>query len=164
MRGKSHLIQGAALGFVATQLGDFNEINTVVFISSCIFGSLLPDLDIETSTIGRELPPVSRIVNRCFGHREVWHTPFVGFLIFTALFFLTKIFGMTIILPGLVGFFLGWLGHLHLDSYTASGIMWLYPFTKKRFHVFPIKSGSSWEYPALFLNIILSVYSLFLIY
>lgn len=96
----THMVFGLALGYVLRF--------PVVW---AMLGSVAPDIDI---LFDYGFP---------FTHRGVLHTPlFVGFAM-AALYLATRRTAVA------AGAGLGLLSHLFLDTFTYSGIMWLYPVT-----------------------------------
>lgn len=63
MLGKQHLLFGTVTGIATVitlnQLGVIDETGMYEFTGMAMLGSLLPDIDMTTSTIGRILKPVS---------------------------------------------------------------------------------------------------------
>lgn len=109
----------------------------------CAIGSLLPDIDHPGSLLGRRMKVVSVIG---LGHRG-WTHSFLGFGIFTLLAY--------VIIPKyLLGFVIGYLSHLILDSLNPSGVAWLIPFSKKRFHIIGIPTNGLYELVFLALFVI----------
>ena len=91
--------------------------------------SLLPDIDISTSPIGRLLFPISRILERKLSHRGATHSVVASSVIAiasysTALFFkldLNYVHALNI------GYFAGWF----LDCFTKSGVQMFYPLPQR---------------------------------
>lgn len=67
MLGKQHLLFGTVTGIATVitlnQLGVIDETGMYGFTGMAMLGSLLPDIDMTTSTIGRILKPVSFILS-----------------------------------------------------------------------------------------------------
>ena len=131
MRWKQHLAFGAACGLsIGIMLYDGPNVQMTqraAFAAACCLGSLFPDIDIPESTIGRCVHPLSRVINRIFGHRGFVHSPLCA--INLSLLLCVTISRM---MPGLGsaiggGFLLGYAGHLVQDSCTARGVRWLWP-------------------------------------
>lgn len=78
-------------------------------VAHAMVGAVLPDVDILFDF----RPP--------FVHRGVVHTPVAGAVIATLLYLVADDAR-----PAL-GLALGYLAHLFLDTFTPSGIMWLFP-------------------------------------
>ena len=94
--------------------------------------SLLPDLDISSSGIGRRVRPLSSWLERTFGHRTLTHS-FVG-IIGIAVLALPLLwvsyagYGMLII---------GYFSHPFLDMFSKEGVQFYWP--KATWGVFPVK-------------------------
>lgn len=81
---------------------------------ACV-GSLLPDIDNRSSTLGRYL-------RLPFGHRTWTHSVWALVLIAAACH--------KIPVPGIWGLAFGYFLHLFLDGLSGMGVCWFYPFTK----------------------------------
>lgn len=145
MRGKSHIAMNvvtagtvACTGFLfiksdlSESLGEISKavyeflfdngtISMFIFVPAAILlyllGSLLPDIDHPYSTIGK-------IIHLPIPHRTWTHAIYVPVILFIA--------GMWYRLLFWLG--LGYFFHLFWDSFSASGVNWLYP-KKNKHHV-----------------------------
>lgn len=150
MTGKAHRVGGMVAGIVTSTLlfsGPFEEkalIISVPLIIMSVVGSLLPDLDHPSSTLGRKFKFISYPLSSVFGHRGFIHSPFFCLLIGLLMqFFYDKVpveyqhiyLGMSL------GVFVGYLSHLALDFLTVSGIPLLSPISKKKYRLMKLKSG-----------------------
>jgi len=82
-------------------------------------------------------------------HRGFTHT-LVGLLVVATPLILmvatgTTFVGADLVVSAQVGFLLGWLSHMVIDTFNTAGIPWLWPITKKRFKVMRIVTGSQRE-------------------
>ena len=108
--------------------------------------SVLPDIDTGGSYAGRLCPPLTRFIERKYGHRTLTHSLFI-----MALFVLVSL------VPILAGcgtaacFLLGYGSHPFLDTCTPNGVRLFFPFSRLRCvfpfdgnapHRFRIESGS----------------------
>ncbi len=122
--------------------------------------SLLPDIDHPESTIGRIFLPLSKYIQRKYGHRTVTHSLFAIMFIAAALLPL-------LLIPRLLqwgnpfwtGFYAGALlafsSHIFIDLFNKSGVRIFSPFSQKEYISFRTPSlrilVSSWqEYILLF--------------
>lgn len=117
----------------------------------CVAGALVPDLDAVESKIKhlklmgiKPLVPVSRAINREFGHRGLLHS-LRGWLIWTALILpMSAVVGW---LP-VAALSLGYASHLAGDACTRTCIPLLYP-KRNPFHLLPrrqrVVTGSEYE-------------------
>ncbi len=78
-------------------------------------GTLLPDIDLQGSTITRLLHFHLPITHRTWTH-AIW----IPLLIFIA----------SLKIPVLLGLTLGYMAHLICDAFSSQGICFLYPFTQ----------------------------------
>ena len=98
--------------------------------------SVLPDIDTGASIIGRVLPPLTRLIERKFGHRTLTHSlPFAALLLL--LFLLPLLAGIDLF----ACFFVGYVSHPLLDTCTPNGVRLFYPFSRVRC-VFPFDGNS----------------------
>lgn len=149
MTGKHHAIAGVCVGgcltVSAVYAGDYELLPIVSGFVGAVLGSLFPDIDTSTSKMGKKLKPISKIINKMFGHRGFFHCP----LLIIGLFFLFKyIFetnNITEYSIAYMGFLFGIGIHLVCDMMTKGGIPVLYPFYTAKFSLTRLKSGSEKE-------------------
>lgn len=168
MTGNTHVIGGvtvaAACMAVQQPIPDMSEspVMNVIFqgawVACCVFGSLLPDIDQPTATLGRRLGPVSVFINKVCGHRNFFHS-----LLFLGLIYLTFYFLLPAYTWAGIGIFLGGMSHLILDALNHTGVALFWPI-KKKFSVASIELHSLEE---LVVNMMLGLgllYSLYVMY
>ncbi len=101
-------------------------------------GALLPDLDSQSSVVGRLLPPISRWLEGRFGRCQEWHSLCINVLVGLLASPLAWLVSLQVwyMIP------LGFLSHLLLDVLTPQGIMLFWPMTRTRHTVLggPIQS------------------------
>jgi len=132
MLGKVHLASGLIAGSIAAAAIQ-DQKQALVFAGVCTLGALLPDIDIETSIIGRCVYPVSKLIHATCGHRGFFHTPLFGILAGYLTYLLVQLkWPGDAVLAGLAmsG---GVILHLILDSFTYQGVPMtlLYPIRRK---------------------------------
>ena len=122
--------------------------------------SLLPDIDHPESTIGRVFRPLSKYIQRKYGHRTVTHSLFAIMVVSAALLpllllprilqwggpFWTGLYGAAL---------LAFSSHIFIDLFNKSGVRFFAPFSQKEYISFRTPSlrilVSSWqEYILLF--------------
>lgn len=137
MQGKYHFACGIAGGAIlaATFYQYFESPildSATVVIGSCL-GSLIPDIDSPTSAIGTIVKPISKLINKAFGHRTITHS---GLWLIPLILMLSK-------MPSglLFGYIGGYFGHLLSDTLTKGGVPWFYPLKSKRYKLSRIRSG-----------------------
>lgn len=125
--------------------------NITVLMGFCVVGALMPDLDAVESKIKhikvmkiKPFVPISRAINRDFGHRHLLHS-LPGWVIWT---FLILPLGVTIGWLAIAALSLGYTSHLAGDACTRTGIPLLYP-KRIHYHLLPCKmrvvTGSDYE-------------------
>lgn len=126
MLGKEHL-QFAIITGTATFTGLYQSIEItkapVIFFTSLALGSLLPDIDLQYSSMGLEFRGMSKMISKHFPHRTFTHDVLLWSIISII---------SSIKFPFLVPFWIGYMGHLLLDAFTVKGICWGYFLHKKK--------------------------------
>lgn len=100
-----------------------------------ILGSVLPDIDLPNSYIGKKVPAISRKINTRFGHRGLTHYPSTLIVISLLLLIIFQNIEMITLVRGIyfwgsVGFVGGYLSHILLDLFNSRGLALLAPFSK----------------------------------
>ena len=154
MTSSSHLASSAFFYLAATALLE-SPIN-VEGLAITAAGSLLPDIDTPTSSIGRPFFPLSRWINQKIGHRTVTHS-FVGMAILAVLalgaaWILSQWTGKG---PALMHY--GWLlilgygSHILVDTLNKTGVELFWPcnlrcvfFYNEHYRIASAGSGDYW--------------------
>ena len=127
----------AILPLAWTYIFDRNLEVTPGLVAFCALLGLLPDIDTQTSYIGRVFPDLSRFMERTYGHRTVTHSLLALFLVGL----LSRLFTEDwILLSAAYG------SHIATDMVIGgrSGVMLLWPL-KQRYNLFNIPSASPAE-------------------
>lgn len=147
MNGNCHFVYGAAVGTALTM--NLDKVTTILpqvtntsetatlFILGGLLGGIFPDIDNESSHIGKLSAPVSTVIgfiNEFTGktgtnHRGILHDPII-YLIGLVLCYLY--------FPPMVGFFIGCLSHIFLDLFNPKGVPIL---VFKQVHIANFRSG-----------------------
>lgn len=140
MKGKTHVIGGLALGYLAFENIEILNVNLdvkTVFITAnigLIIGALLPDIDHEESMLSLRIKPISFITSKLFKHRVQTHS-IIGsismILLIGTILNLLRIEG-PVKLIFLKALSIGIASHILFDMLTFKGVALFYPFTKKR--------------------------------
>jgi membrane-bound metal-dependent hydrolase YbcI (DUF457 family) len=129
MMGHSHMATGAAAVLLVEPHQPWLVLVTTAALGAAV--ALLPDLDIESSTVSNSLGPVTRLISRglavvCGGHRGGTHSlaalAFVSFLVV----------GPKVPAPYAVAVVVGYAVHLLGDFLTGNGIPLLWPLVRHR--------------------------------
>lgn len=173
MTSANHVAGGIAITGISLSFWDINLFSNSAFLATCIFASLLPDIDHTKSIIGKLFYPISRAIDRKFGHRTITHSltffvPALLFVIFLELNLINPYFERTGATFSMIfGFAL--FSHFILDMLTVQGIPLFFPFFRNPCVIpanpnFRIRSGdfkSEAIAMAVFISITLSSYDLF---
>lgn len=75
MTGTTHLAAGAALGLFISSQYNLSLSYTLAVTTCTAAGSLIPDIDSMTSTLGRRSGLTSVLIQLFIGHRTLFHAP-----------------------------------------------------------------------------------------
>lgn len=151
MTGKTHVACGvlSAVAFTAVTGLYFKVGNAYSSGIACALlsatGSLLPDIDMPHSRMGRKHP----IISSWFKHRGMTHT-----FIFPALLFLICVISSmvkntilaTILFNIVFPCMFGWIIHIWADLFNEKGCPIFFPFTYKHIHIASFLTRSWQEY------------------
>ena len=163
MKAPNHIAGGIVFTGIFASLSGVNIFATPLAIGTTVLASLLPDLDYPKSIIGRSLFPISKWLNRNYGHRTITHSGIVLILSTLVISFIEKIIaGQTAL--SLI-FFYAFSSHLVFDMMTLQGVPLLYPFYKNPFVIpgnpgFRIRTGDVRSETVIFCFFILAGFSL----
>lgn len=139
-----------AFGLLASLLSlKYLEVpNIYTFMILTCLAAVLPDIDESKSRIGRQTGPLSWLIEKIFGHRNIFHSifPLIGIALLFIYFLKLDMIG--------TAFLIGYSSHLFIDSFTHMGIGLLYPLSNKRIRGF-VKTGGIAEH-VLFIMLILA--------
>ena len=152
MRFRTHVMLGISLFLILDLFyGIKNKI--VVFVLILLF-SVLPDIDLHTSYIGKKVKGFSYLFEFVLKHRGFIHSVWIPILLFTWL----EQYGLGIAVAG-------YLSHLGLDLLTSKGIKLFWPWLKIKG---PFVTGKLVDNMLFFmllgLNLFLIIYALDYIY
>jgi len=124
-----------------------NVPNVYVFLIIACLASLMPDMDKEESKVGKRVKPLSWVLEKLFGHRNLFHSIF-PLLAILALFF--YVLGWNVAGAAML---IGYASHLLIDSLNFAGIAPFYPLSTKRIVGF-VKTGGIVEHVLFFIILI----------
>lgn len=116
MQFRTHLLAAIIVAFLIIQNG--NIPNPILFFIIFCSATLLPDIDLPESKLGKKIWPFSLIINIFFGHRGILHSIFIP-LAFVIIGYIVNLPWIGIALAG------GYIVHLCMDMLTPSGIRFL---------------------------------------
>ena len=116
---------------------------------------LLPDIDTPHSFIGKTLKPISKFINKKYGHRTIMHS-FLAVIFIFVVSATTNNFNIVFVLT--MGYFL----HLFFDMLNPTGVPLLYPSCIS-FVIFsgiiPVRSSrETWLFAILFIVLMSYLY------
>lgn len=186
MIAPTHAIYGPAVALIVLAVFGVEASFHWTIILCAMFGSILPDIDHPTSTIGRLVPWISKPIERRFGHRAITHSA-IGTVVATIAF--ASILSITITVLRQVleqpvsielipislkflhltatdslrltaAFVLGYGSHIILDMLTPRGVELLWPNPNR--HVLfkdklQVETASKGEIPVATLGLVLLV-------
>jgi membrane-bound metal-dependent hydrolase YbcI (DUF457 family) len=129
MMGRSHMATGAAAVLLVEPHQPWPMLVATTALGAA--AALLPDLDIESSTVSNSLGPVTRLISRGVawvsgGHREGTHS-------LVALVLVNFLAGDPVVpAPYTVAAVVGYAAHLVGDFLTGNGIPLLWPLVRHR--------------------------------
>lgn len=137
MNSPNHITFGIGFTAISCSFLDVN-IYEPTALTVTVFASLVADIDHPSSLTGRLIPPISKRINRQFGHRTLTHSIF--FLAATTA--IASFFNYALI------WFFALLSHVIGDMITRAGVAFLYPFSSNRWVIpgerkFRLKSGDN---------------------
>jgi len=141
MMFKTHLALGILVSILVI---NYLQLESwILFGSILVFASVLPDIDISKSKVGKRFRPLSSIISFLFGHRGFVHTVFPPIIaVGTAMILGYSMIGLA--------FLIGYGTHLIADIVTVQGLMPFFPLSKVRASGF-IRTGGIVEYLLFFI-------------
>ncbi|MFH1451952.1 MAG: metal-dependent hydrolase [archaeon] len=145
---RTHLVFAVAIYFLLLKVMIVES--PVLFFVGIVLGAALVDIDTSKSKMGKFwlFRPFQIFVR----HRGFFHSVFVAFLFGLVLAYFWVYVGL--------GFFIGFISHLFLDSLTPAGVRPFWPFLKKKAS-FGFKTGGIFETVIFSLLLLLDIWFLF---
>ncbi|MEM3405531.1 MAG: metal-dependent hydrolase [Candidatus Pacearchaeota archaeon] len=155
MMFKTHLT--ITLFFILLLLGSIsNNINKFIFFFFTLISSILPDIDIRYSIIGKN--KMARPIQFFTKHRDFIHSFTFCLLVTIILIFIFPILALS--------FFVGYSIHLLIDSFTPEGIKFFWPSKIKS--SWKIRTGSlidkSLFFIFLFFDILIVIFKIIILF
>jgi len=69
MTAPNHIVGGIAITGISLSFWDINIFSNSIYLTLCIFSSLLPDIDHTKSIIGKMFYPLAKYLDTKFGHK-----------------------------------------------------------------------------------------------
>lgn len=119
MRGATHLAFAGLVGVITSGFGAPPDVASGAALA---VGALLPDIDTTTSDLGKFVKPVSRVLERRYGHRTITHS-----LLGVAALALATSWLLLIHPQAWAWLLLGVASHLILDTCNVVGVPFFWP-------------------------------------
>ena len=136
MNGNCHFMVGGAMGVATCLLTQTDATATTLIISTCLIGSIFPDIDSPNSHFGQLTKPLSTIISK-FNRKGSQHRG----LLHALLIYVCGLILSYLYFKPILGFFIGAISHLFLDTFNPSGIPLLFLY-KNRLHLGKVRSDS----------------------
>ena len=130
MQGFNHVAGGLAFVGIFASFADVNLFSEPEYIATCVFFSLLADVDHTRSPIGKMFYPVARWLDRKYGHRTITHSLPFFLAVVAAVGLAEQLLTGGRVLTGIAALAYG--SHLLFDMCTRQGIPLFLPFTRAR--------------------------------
>ena len=127
-----------------------NNIIMPIALTTVALGSVLPDIDLQSSTLGRK----HKIISRMFTHRGFTHTLVIPLLLCGSLYslqFYTSGAAQMLTASLTFGLLFGWVFHIFADLFNGKGVPLLWPLFPKKIHVANVVTGKKSEVIWLYL-------------
>lgn len=129
----------AASGITGVKLTSYAG---ALLIAGSVIGSLFPDIDHRGSFAGKKARVASWFASKLLGHRGPTHAPIVMTALTLGLYLLSRsVIVDPLIRTIFIGFIVGVMSHIILDSFTVAGVPFLYPLTAKKYSLLGMQSG-----------------------
>lgn len=116
---KTHL----AINFLLSLLFSAHLQHKILFVFLVLFATMLPDIDMVRSYIGKKAKIISRIINFFSKHRGFFHSLTFTLILSAVLLFISPFTALA--------FFTGYSMHILADSFTIGGIEPFWPLKQK---------------------------------
>lgn len=140
MMGVTHAAAGVAAGTFLCMHLNLPAEQILPVAGVCVAGSLIPDIDVCTSKVGRLVAPASFLIQLFFGHRTIFHAPLLYAVLLGAGWIMLPNYGIYLAAAGI-----GILTHLLLDMLNHAGIPLFWPLSI-RVRIPICKSGGIVDY------------------
>ncbi len=126
MTAPNHIVGGVVVTGIFGGIAGINILEKWEYILICIIFSLLPDIDHPGSIMGRIFKPISRFINRNYGHRTITHNLAALAVVCFFAWLVSK--GLKTEAPITFLVFGGYFSHLIFDMMTVAGVPLFYPW------------------------------------
>ena len=125
----NHLAGGFVFTGVFAGIAGINILESPGLLVMTFVAATIADIDVPSSLWGRALKPISRRINRRFGHRTFTHSLLFMGMLWGVVWLGTRLGGSELPYPAV--FLLGFSSHLIFDMMTVQGVLLLFPYVKR---------------------------------
>lgn len=124
----NHIAGGIVFTGVFGAFAGVNILHHPGLIVTTILAATVADIDVPSSIWGRTFKPISKAINRRFGHRTVTHSLF--FLLFTWGMVKSLCYWLQTEVPYPTVYLLAFASHIIFDMMTVQGVPLFYPYNR----------------------------------
>jgi inner membrane protein len=124
----NHIAGGIVFTGVFGAFAEVNILNHPGLIIMTVLAATFADIDVPSSIWGRTFKPISKAINRRFGHRTITHSLLFMLLGYGAVAGACKVLGSEGPYPTV--FLLAYSSHIIFDMMTLQGVPLFYPYNK----------------------------------
>lgn len=124
----NHIAGGIVFTGVFGAFCGVNILHEPGLIVMTVLAATFPDIDVPSSLWGRIFKPISKAINRKFGHRTITHSLLFLLLGYGAVAGAVEVLGSKTPYPTV--FLLAYFSHLLFDMLTVQGVPLFYPYNK----------------------------------
>lgn len=124
----NHIAGGIVFTGVFGAFAGVNILNHPGLIIMTIMAATFADIDVPSSIWGRTFKPISKVINRRFGHRTITHSLLFMLLGYGAVAGACRVLGSEAPYPTV--FLLAYSSHIIFDMMTVQGVPLFYPYNK----------------------------------
>lgn len=128
MSGANHIVGGVVFTGIYLSMWDTNILSQPIFLFFTAFFSVLPDVDHTKSPIGKMFFPLSKYLDKKFGHRTITHSLICYIFLILFIGTIERILSEKRVITSIFVWSYG--SHLILDMITKQGVPLFYPFKK----------------------------------
>lgn len=128
MKAPNHIAGGIVFTGIFCSFWNVNIFSNPWYLSLTVFSSLLPDIDHSRSIIGKIFLPISRYLDRNFGHRTITHSIVFALATYAIVYLISAFSLKDMNFPMIFIFALS--SHLIFDMLTIQGVPLFYPFKR----------------------------------
>jgi inner membrane protein len=124
----NHVAGGIVFTGVFGAFAGVNILNHPGLLVMTVLAATFADIDVPSSIWGRTFKPISKAINRRFGHRTITHSLLFMLILYGAVAGASNVLGSEAPYPTV--FLLAYSSHIIFDMMTVQGVPLFYPYNK----------------------------------